>query len=339
LSYYIFKFTKGDSVLQAETQDTELLSREFEKSVADAFGITCEKPKKSFYKKPSNFEMEKRPFQQSVQYKKPASMTEVSEKKKAVDQVSKEFESFLQKGNQSVERQLPLKVDPKPLAKIEIPEQPEVKVIEPILIEKPIVTEQANPGFEMISPDDLFKEETNEIVTFKPEQPAVPAYNQVTPEADVDIDLSSNEVNNPLLTEQAENINNYSADIAPEEVSSENQNSFENVLQKKVSSPISSMEEVKSIEDLIALKSPANMLGYLVIAAYYLKYFEKLDSYSLKQLNLKVLPIAKVPVNHAVIQEAINSNYLEVVPDYTGTAYVSEYTITDAGANYVQNEL
>lgn len=97
--------------------------------------------------------------------------------------------------------------------------------------------------------------------------------------------------------------------------------------------------DLKDLDNLIQLKKPNNMFDYLLIAAYYLKESEYRDRYSLKQINAKVFPYTKKPIDHSIIQKAVARNYVEVVPDYTGMAEVTEYVITEDGENYLLNEL
>lgn len=129
---------------------------------------------------------------------------------------------------------------------------------------------------------------------------------------------------------------------------------FQQILQEKFSTLPEINEEIEArpteeisepeikfatIEDLINLKKPESLLDYLLITAYYLKQKEMMDRYSVKQINGKILPFTKVPVNHSIIQDAVAKNYLEVVPDYTGVAEVTEYSITPEGENYLINVL
>lgn len=126
-------------------------------------------------------------------------------------------------------------------------------------------------------------------------------------------------------------------------------NEFQKVLQKKItfSSEISEKidvmppvsEEASIIEELINLKNPESMLDYLLITAYYLKEHKQLDRYSLKQINSKIINFTKKPIDHAVIQKAVAKNYIEIVPDFTDVAGVTEYRLTDEGENYLLNVL
>lgn len=333
MSYYIFKFTKGDSQLQAETQDKELIAREFEKSVTEAFGITCEKSRKSFYKKPLSFDSEKRHYQSNFT-RKPTTFSDSLDKKPA-NQINKEFESFLQKNTQSTEK-----------AVINQPEAEESSLKEEIKSALSDNNEQNMTTSEVASLKSVQPEETIEVPeisdTSEKEKLEVITPEEVTLEED---NISS--------TNQLEEV------VVPEETKD---NSFQEVLQQKfieednIQEEITNEEEVEiqstqevdtnykidgvnSVSDLFELKSPSKMIDYLILTAYYLKYYENSPNCSLKQLNLKVLPVAKVPINHAVIQEALNLNYLEVVPDSSWSAYVSEYTITDNGVKYVVNDL
>ena len=49
------------------------------------------------------------------------------------------------------------------------------------------------------------------------------------------------------------------------------------------------------------------------------------------------MPFSKIPIDHSIIQQAVSKNYMEVVPDYTGMAAVTEYTITAEGIDYITN--
>ena len=77
----------------------------------------------------------------------------------------------------------------------------------------------------------------------------------------------------------------------------------------------------------------------LLITAYYLKQHEAKEKYSLKQINSRIVEHLKEPIDHSVIHEAVSHNYFEVAPDYTGTADITEYRITEQGIDYILNEL
>lgn len=93
------------------------------------------------------------------------------------------------------------------------------------------------------------------------------------------------------------------------------------------------------IDDLIYLKKPQTKLDYLLITAYYLQEKEYTDKYSLKKINSIAIAVLKEPIDHSVIHEAVAHNYFTVVPDYTGIADITEYSITKEGVDYILNEL
>lgn len=94
-----------------------------------------------------------------------------------------------------------------------------------------------------------------------------------------------------------------------------------------------------TLEDLLNLKKHDTLLDFLIITAYYLRAIELTDRFSLKQLNSKAMSLAKKPIDHSIIQEAVKKEYLEIIPDYTGMADVTEYKLTPEGESYLLNEL
>ncbi len=97
--------------------------------------------------------------------------------------------------------------------------------------------------------------------------------------------------------------------------------------------------EFNSFQDLVKYKRPQTKLEYLLWAAYYLQNKEDIYKFSLKQVNSKIMPFLGTLIDHSVIHEAVSNNFVEVVPDYNGTADVTEYKLTLEGENYLFNEL
>ncbi|HBG48697.1 MAG TPA: hypothetical protein DDW90_04195 [Cyanobacteria bacterium UBA9971] len=98
-------------------------------------------------------------------------------------------------------------------------------------------------------------------------------------------------------------------------------------------------QEFESLGELIAVKKPQSKLDYLLLTAYYLQTNDSLFKYSLKQLNSKVMPFLGSLIDHSIIHNAVAQDFIEVVPDYNGTAEVTEYRLTPLGENYLINEL
>ncbi|MFA6989909.1 MAG: hypothetical protein WC197_07550 [Candidatus Gastranaerophilaceae bacterium] len=124
---------------------------------------------------------------------------------------------------------------------------------------------------------------------------------------------------------------------------------FDNVLNTKlVEEPTDKIVEkqvaeaqnvIASIKQVITEKNPETMHDYLIVAAHYLSEKEGLDRFSIKQINAKVFAFAKKPIDHSLIQKAVNNGYLQIVPDYTGLADVTEYALTSEGEAYYLNEI
>jgi len=72
-------------------------------------------------------------------------------------------------------------------------------------------------------------------------------------------------------------------------------------------------------------------IDYLLLTAYYFTQYEQKPRFTLKQLNAKLMQNIAVIIDHAVLQEAINRDYIECLPDLTGLVGASEYRLTAYG--------
>ena len=72
-------------------------------------------------------------------------------------------------------------------------------------------------------------------------------------------------------------------------------------------------------------------IDYLLLTAYYFTQYEQRSRFTLKQLNAKLMQNIAVIVDHSVLQEAINREYIECLPDLTGLVGASEYRLTAYG--------
>lgn len=82
---------------------------------------------------------------------------------------------------------------------------------------------------------------------------------------------------------------------------------------------------------VLGIKQPSEKLDYLIITAYYLAEFEKLNGFTLKQLNAKLMDNLSFAVDHSILQEAIEKNLVEIVPNYTNIQAAVEYRLTEEG--------
>ena len=64
---------------------------------------------------------------------------------------------------------------------------------------------------------------------------------------------------------------------------------------------------------------------------YYFTQYEQKPRFTLKQLTAKLMQNIAVIIDHSVLQEAINRDYIECLPDLTGLVGASEYRLTAYG--------
>lgn len=120
---------------------------------------------------------------------------------------------------------------------------------------------------------------------------------------------------------------------------------FDEVLEKTIeNTPENPTFEPNRAKDqvflnLINSKNTTDKFHYLMITAYYLLEFEKMERFSLKQINAKLMQNLSEVIDHTTLQEAINQNFIELVPDLTGTSEVGEYRITPIGEDFFANKI
>jgi hypothetical protein len=90
-------------------------------------------------------------------------------------------------------------------------------------------------------------------------------------------------------------------------------------------------ENISSLTDLCQYSTAETTDELLLLAAYYLTTFEQQKNFTLKQLNSSLVKAGKSPVNHGVLEVALQQGTLDMVPDLNGTAEISEYRLTDQG--------
>lgn len=80
--------------------------------------------------------------------------------------------------------------------------------------------------------------------------------------------------------------------------------------------------------------NPQTLLDNLIVTAKYILGVENQERFTIKQINAKLVPALGTPVDHGVIEDALNQNLIKLVPDLTGTCDFTEYTLTDEGEHY-----
>lgn len=94
---------------------------------------------------------------------------------------------------------------------------------------------------------------------------------------------------------------------------------------------------IDSLADLCERAHAATSEDYLILSAYFLAFFEAEEKFSLKRVNATLVKSGLTPVNHSVLESAVSSKHLAMVPDLTGTADISEYTLTEQGRQYADS--
>jgi hypothetical protein len=87
-------------------------------------------------------------------------------------------------------------------------------------------------------------------------------------------------------------------------------------------------------ESYIAKFTPENDIEYLIATASFILNNEQQERFTIKQINAKLVPLNGKPINHSIMQEAIEQGLIRVVPDLTGTNEFTEYTLTPDGEGY-----
>lgn len=78
-------------------------------------------------------------------------------------------------------------------------------------------------------------------------------------------------------------------------------------------------------------QNPQNELDYLIFGAQYFQKYLSQQSFTLKQLNAKLVPTKNIAITHKTLNEALEKGFLELVPDLTNTSITKEYALTQRG--------
>lgn len=133
-------------------------------------------------------------------------------------------------------------------------------------------------------------------------------------------------------TDSEEPLPSVTADIRQNE-----EQGFESILEKSINNPEISFQQAPSIKkdnaflNYINGQKPQRAIDYLLLTAYYFTQYEQKPRFTLKQLNAKLMQNIAVIIDHNVMQEAINRDYIECLPDLTGLIGASEYRLTAYG--------
>jgi hypothetical protein len=131
------------------------------------------------------------------------------------------------------------------------------------------------------------------------------------------------------------------------ETNNENvQNVFDTILDRSMQTPQSelsfkpnpSIKKDNAFLNYISGRKVERKIDYLLMTAYYFTQYEQKPRFTLKQLNAKLMQNIAIILDHSVVQEAINREYLECLPDLTGVVGASEYRLTAYGEKILLEE-
>ena len=114
---------------------------------------------------------------------------------------------------------------------------------------------------------------------------------------------------------------------------------FDSILENSLNNPQTeltfkaspSIKKDNAFLNYISSRKIERKIDYLLLTAYYFTQYEKKPRFTLKQLNAKLMQNVAVIIDHSVLQEAINRDYIECLPDLTGLVGASEYRLTAYG--------
>lgn len=121
---------------------------------------------------------------------------------------------------------------------------------------------------------------------------------------------------------------------------------FDSILEKSITNPKTeltfkpnpSIKKDNAFLNYITARKIERKMDYLLLTAYYFTQYEQKPRFTLKQLNAKLMQNIAAIVDHSVLQEAINRNYIECLPDLTGLVGASEYRLTTYGEKVLLDE-
>lgn len=108
---------------------------------------------------------------------------------------------------------------------------------------------------------------------------------------------------------------------------------FDSLLQRTMAKPVTTVKEKQDERFLkvVKVKNITEKIDFLIVTAYYLSEFERLDRFTLKLVNAKLMENMHEIVDSSVLQEAIDKGLVECLPNYTNIPSAMEYRLTEAG--------
>ncbi len=148
-----------------------------------------------------------------------------------------------------------------------------------------------------------------------------------------DLDIFYTPINNEQQQEQKEE------QKEEQNESSDSTGVFDNILENSIKNPQTelsfrpspSIKKDYAYINFMGGQKIEKKIDYLLYTAYYYSQYEQKPRFTLKQLNSKLMQNLAVIIDHSILQEAINRDYIECLPDLTGLIGASEYRLTAYG--------
>lgn len=168
------------------------------------------------------------------------------------------------------------------------------------------------------------------------QEPAAPEYEEIQPKIEEEATKDVFENVSSLLN----TINSIQNPPKEEEIKID-MPVFENVLDKSIQNPTFEPNRVRDERFLTLARNidTSDKFKLFMLTVYYLLEAEKYDRFSLKQVNFKLMNNLSEVLDHSILQDTINQGFVELVPDLTGVAEISEYKLTPIGEHFVRNNL
>ena len=140
-------------------------------------------------------------------------------------------------------------------------------------------------------------------------------------------DLYNNE--NKTLT----SFESFKEKLEDDDVFSTKTSDFDKILEHSMNNVVQEVEISRDERFLkiLNVKNVNTRLEYLIVTAYYLSEFEKLDKFTLKLINAKLMQNIQEAVDHNVLQEAIDKGLVETLPNLPEISGSVEYRLTNLG--------
>ena len=154
-----------------------------------------------------------------------------------------------------------------------------------------------------------------------------------------DLQAEDTKKNLDIFYAPADNNEDFKTTVTPTPPPVETVSGFDSILEKSIQSPQTelsfkpspSIKKDNAFINFISAKPIEKKIDYLLMTAYYFTQYEQKPRFTLKQLNAKLMQNIAVIIDHSVLQEAINRDYIECLPDLTGLVGASEYRLTAYG--------